>query len=114
MKHATELELERPLFQRTKKMVPAFEAKCSKVFSCETAEVKMKNRNERLRVVDALLSKSEPSAVLFQDLKLDKVGAKACCLLLKSAIKHQHGGYWELCHEAALKAREYAWEQLHR
>lgn len=74
----------------------------------------MESRNERLRVVDALLLKPGPSAALFQDLKLDEVGAKACCLLLKSAIEHQQRGDWEICHEVALKAREYAWEQLHR
>lgn len=74
----------------------------------------MESREKRLCVVDSLLSKPGPSAALFRELKLDEVGAKACSLLLKSAIEHQQGGDWELCHEAALKAREYAWEQLHR
>ena len=74
----------------------------------------MEIRNERLCLVDSLLSKPGPSAALFQDLKLDEVGAKACFVLLKSAIEHQKVGDWELSHEVALKAREYAWEQLHR
>ena len=74
----------------------------------------MESRNKRLCVVDALLSNRGLYAALFQDLKLDEVGAKPCSLLLRSAIQHQQRGDWELCHEAAVKAREYAWEQLHR
>lgn len=67
---------------------------------------------ERLDVVDVLFSKLPIPDTLFQH--LDQAGAKPCSLLLKRALQHREGQDWEHCHEAAVKAREYAWEQLHR
>ncbi|CAM9244870.1 unnamed protein product [Scytosiphon promiscuus] len=67
----------------------------------------------RSSVVLGLLSNPAISAVLFQPLDLDEVGSKQCLLLLNEAIEYQQHGEWERCREAALKAREYAWEQLH-
>lgn len=68
----------------------------------------------RLRVINGLLSLPPISAVLFQHVRLDEVGSKPCSLLLKQAIRHAKNGHWDCCREAALKARELAWEQLHR
>lgn len=61
-----------------------------------------------------LFSNPAISEVIFQILELDDVGCKPCSLLLKQAISFQEDGDWECCRKAAAKAREYAWEQLHR
>lgn len=68
----------------------------------------------RLRVIDGLLSRPAISAVIFQNIDLDEVGCKPCSLLLRRAIRHGEDGEWDCCREDALKARELAWEQLHR
>lgn len=51
-------------------------------------------------------------------LELDKAlheeGAAPCAALLERARRHQQVGEWESCHNVALKAKEYAWERLHR
>lgn len=70
----------------------------------------------RLCVIDELLKQPTVSSVLFQHIssELEEVGAKPCSLLLQRAIRCRDDGDWDGCCEAALKAREYAWEQLHR
>ncbi|CAM9187557.1 unnamed protein product, partial [Ectocarpus fasciculatus] len=70
---------------------------------------------KRSRVVDEILSDRKISTVLFQciELELEEAGSKPCSLLLQRAIQHLEEGRWARCHEIALKAREYAWEQLH-
>lgn len=70
----------------------------------------------RLDIVDGLLRKPTIASVLFRDIssELEEVGAKPCSLLLNRAHRFRDDGHWDGCREAALKAREYAWEQLHR
>ncbi|CAN0065253.1 unnamed protein product, partial [Ectocarpus sp. 12 AP-2014] len=46
-------------------------------------------------------------------LELEEVGSKPCSLLVQRAIQHLEERRWTRCHEVALRAREYAWEQLH-
>lgn len=71
--------------------------------------------NERFSAMIALLSNKEcirsPAALCE---KLELTGAAPCAVLLKRATDLMNGGDWERCQEVALKAREYAWEQLHR
>lgn len=71
---------------------------------------------ERLCVIVELLTQPAVSSILFQHIysELEEVGSKPCSLLLQRAIRCRDGGDWDGCREAALKAREYAWEQLHR
>lgn len=70
----------------------------------------------RLRLVEDLLTQPAVSSVVFQHIssELEEVGSKPCSLLLQRAIQCRDDGDWAGCREAALKAREYAWEQLHR
>ncbi|CBJ29518.1 conserved unknown protein [Ectocarpus siliculosus] len=70
---------------------------------------------KRSRVIDELLSDRQISTALFQciALELEEVGSRPCSLLVQRAIQHLEEGRWTRCHEVALKAREYAWEQLH-
>ncbi len=70
----------------------------------------------RLGVIDGLLRKPAIASLLFRDIssELEEVGAKPCSLLLDRAQSFREDGQWDGCREAALKAREYAWEQLHR
>lgn len=68
---------------------------------------------ERLSVVNELCFRLAVPDSLFEN--LDKAGSKPCSVLLKRAIVlKDHHGEWHKMHNAALKAREYAWEQLHR
>lgn len=70
----------------------------------------------RLCLIVDLLMQPAVSSVLFQQIspELEKVGSKPCSLLLQRAVRCQDGGDWRGCREAALTAREYAWEELHR
>ena len=70
----------------------------------------------RLGVIDRLLKKPAIASVLFHDIsaELEEVGAKPCALMLTRAHSFRKEGQWDACREASLKAREYAWEQLHR
>lgn len=70
----------------------------------------------RLAVMEELLAKL-PYITSPTDLceSLQGAGAAPCSVLLCRASKHsQQTVEWQSCLEAALKAREYAWEQLHR
>lgn len=73
-------------------------------------------REGRLCLIDELLTQPAVSSVLLQHIasELEAVGSKPCSLLLERAIRCRGNGDWDGCREAALKAREYAWEQLHR
>lgn len=72
--------------------------------------------NGRMGVIDGLLRNPAIVSVLLRDIssELEEVGAKPCALLLGRAHSFREDGQWDACREAALKAREYAWEQLHR
>lgn len=71
----------------------------------------MNSSSLRLDAIDDLLSKLTLSNL---GAALHDAGAAPCAALLAVAIRHQRARNWRGCHEAALKAREYAWERLHR
>lgn len=62
--------------------------------------------------VNRLFSALNIPDVLFRN--LDLAGARPCSLLLQTATRHQRHHEWEQCQKVAFKAREFAWEQLHR
>ncbi|CAM9549474.1 unnamed protein product [Discosporangium mesarthrocarpum] len=45
--------------------------------------------------------------------ELYDAGAGACAVLLRRACAQQRNSQWDQCRDAALMAREHAWEQLH-
>lgn len=79
-------------------------------------ELMMSTGKERLAAMNALLSNQKcittPAALCEQ---LDLAGAKPCAVFLNRATALMGSvEEWEHCHDVALKAREYAWEKLHR
>lgn len=70
----------------------------------------------RLCLIDDLLEQPTVSSAVFRHIssELEEAGSKPCSLLLQRAVRCRDDGDWASCREAALKAREYAWEQLHR
>lgn len=71
----------------------------------------MESAQRRLTLIEDLLSTL--TSVELDEL-LHEAGAAPCAALLADAIKHMKAKAWSNCHLSALKAREYAWERLHR
>ena len=77
----------------------------------------MANGHEgRLRLIEDLFTQRAIHSIVFQPIsaELEEIGSKPCSLLLQRAIHCRHNRDWGGCREAAQKAKEYAWEQLHR
>lgn len=71
----------------------------------------MESAQRRLTSIEDLL----PTLTSVQlDELLHEAGAAPCAALLADAVKHMKAKAWSKCHLSALKAREYAWERLHR